>query len=68
MDHFYVVGTIDSDEPVIDPFGPTLGRYRIHRGGNWHVDVEYLRVAFRNMSEPTYRNSNLGFRITRTSH
>ncbi len=48
---------------VQDPMGPASGPTRVLRGGCWGCGAPYARAAFRNGSAPTYRSSNLGFRV-----
>jgi formylglycine-generating enzyme required for sulfatase activity len=38
---------------------------RVIRGGSWFVNPDALRSAFRNSYRPTYRGSNIGFRVAR---
>ena len=49
----------------IDPVGPNAGSYyRVLRGGNWDLYASYCRSAIRDGS-PTYRGTDVGFRIDR---
>ena len=44
--------------------GSTTYAYnRVYRGGGWHSAAKYCRSAYRNLNEPTYRYSGLGFRL-----
>ena len=45
-----------------NPKGPRSGEKAVLRGGIWHNDSLYLRVARRNRSGPHIRNISLGFR------
>ncbi len=49
-----------------DPTGASAGSYRVNRGGSWDYSAQDARVAFRGRSDPTLRNLNLGFRLSRT--
>ena len=51
---------------LTDPQGPERGKLRAVRGGGWHSTTDALRSTFRLGSEPTHRNSALGFRLVRT--
>jgi|GEM_PF-815680 len=39
---------------------------RVLRGGSWSSNPQYLRSANRGRNTPTYRSTNLGFRLART--
>ncbi len=55
-----------SDAAVaVDPTGPKLGRYRVHRGGNWWSDAELCRSYARLSDLPDHASSlrSEGFRI-----
>ena len=47
----------------LNPKGPTIGWYRVYRGGSWNYDGRYCRVSFRCDNAPDNRNKNLGFRL-----
>ena len=49
-----------------DPKGPNSGSFRVMRGGSWLNDAENCRVAFRDSHPPSYRKSDIGFRLVRT--
>jgi formylglycine-generating enzyme required for sulfatase activity len=51
----------------VDPVGPDGGSYRVSRGGSWHNDASYARVAYRGFSDPSFRDYYLGFRLSRSS-
>jgi formylglycine-generating enzyme required for sulfatase activity len=40
--------------------------WRVLRGGSWDYKPQYVRAAFRNVSEPAYRGNSSGFRLART--
>jgi formylglycine-generating enzyme required for sulfatase activity len=44
---------------------PSLGTNRVTRGGSWNTGGRDIRSAARNYGAPTYRSSNLGFRVVR---
>ena len=52
--------------PETDYAGPANGLYRIHRGGNFDVDANHCRSAYRGSSHPDYRHPTIGFRLIRT--
>ena len=53
---------------VTDPKGPGSGAGRVDRGGEWYYQSKYLRCAYRDVSNPSYRgDSSLGFRLCRTA-
>jgi len=49
-----------------DPSGPETGSDRVVRGGSWGNVAGLCRSAYRGWSDPGYRDSNLGFRLSRT--
>ncbi len=51
--------------PAIDPEGPLEGTLRVIRGGSWIDRARDVRAAYRDGYEPGYRNSYLGFRLSR---
>ncbi|MEC7987006.1 MAG: formylglycine-generating enzyme family protein, partial [Myxococcota bacterium] len=51
---------------VLDPTGPMAGMSRVTRGGCWRGGSWGTRVSGRYWYYPSYRNSNLGFRLTRS--
>jgi formylglycine-generating enzyme required for sulfatase activity len=52
--------------PSNDPKGPSMGSSRVQRGGSWVCRPEYQRVANRNFDDPSFRHSDVGFRLART--
>lgn len=54
-----------SRSPVEDPTGPDSGRTRVLRGGAWFDRPHLVRSASRIWGEPSYRDTNSGFRIAR---
>jgi formylglycine-generating enzyme required for sulfatase activity len=52
-------------EPVIDPRGPSTGRYRVLRGGSWDSEAGEVRSAYRHRLTPNYRYGHEGFRVAR---
>jgi formylglycine-generating enzyme required for sulfatase activity len=55
-DYFY------SNYPSRNPSGPTLGQYRVLRGGSWQDDATKVRVAFRIGAIQDYWGVDVGFR------
>ena len=41
----------------------TEGSFRVDRGGSWGLDPRYCRSALRNDFSPSFRFSDLGFRV-----
>lgn len=56
-----------SPESVRDPVGPQTGSNRVVRGGSWIGSARYCRSAYRSGGAPSFRDSNLGFRLVRTA-
>ena len=52
-----------SSSAQTNPTGPTTGSDRVIRGGGWLNFASSCRVANRNLYAPSYRNSDLGFRL-----
>lgn len=52
--------------PVKDPTGPASGSARVRRGGGWRLGAGFVRAAYRNGSDPGYRDNFLGFRLARS--
>jgi formylglycine-generating enzyme required for sulfatase activity len=51
---------------VNDPIGPTIGQFRVQRGGSWNNTSGACRIAFRNMGAPALSNPMQGFRLALT--
>ena len=50
--------------PVDDPKGPPAGTHHVKRGGCWHDNDRFNRIAFRIGDAPPYRKGpHLGFRV-----
>jgi formylglycine-generating enzyme required for sulfatase activity len=47
---------------VTNPAGPSLGLFRVVRGGSWGGDARDVRSAIRFRFGPDFRNDDLGFR------
>jgi hypothetical protein len=57
----------DAATAVVDPRGPSSGRWRVVRGcGSW-VAERNMRVARRDQTEPANRSPALGFRLVRSA-
>ena len=46
-----------------NPKGPSLGSYRVLRGGSWYSHALICRVAFRINNSPDYRSDYYGLRL-----
>jgi formylglycine-generating enzyme required for sulfatase activity len=46
-----------------DPTGPSVGSYRVLRGGSWDSTAAYCRAARRLEGVPTHRRNRDGFRL-----
>jgi formylglycine-generating enzyme required for sulfatase activity len=46
-----------------NPMGPSMGVFRVVRGGSWDSFGRGCRSASRNEREPTYRSTRIGFRL-----
>ncbi len=51
---------------VTDPKGPSIGKFRMCRGGSWNQNAWVCRSAFRFYSFPSLRKDHRGFRLVRT--
>jgi formylglycine-generating enzyme required for sulfatase activity len=54
--------------PSTDPTGPTIGDYRVFRGGTWYHNANYCRVANRFHNDPSNRYFYRGFRVCRVDN
>jgi formylglycine-generating enzyme required for sulfatase activity len=54
-----------SSEPQTNPGGASSGSDRVLRGGYWYDSAEFVRSAFRSISDPDYRSNSVGFRLVR---
>lgn len=52
--------------PATDPVGPSIGQYRIFRGGGVSHSPPYVRAAYRGHEAPDYSANILGFRVARS--
>ena len=52
-----------SSSAQTDPTGPTSGSTRVYRGGSWNLSAAGCRCANRGNLQPSYRHSNMGFRL-----
>ena len=51
------------NSPKDNPTGPGSGKYRVLRGGSWHILPLDMRAAFRYWAKQGVRNNLFGFRI-----
>ena len=53
-----------SSSPSTNPTGPTSGRYRVCRGGNWNYSNIYCRVSHReSYTQPSHQTNRVGLRL-----
>ena len=52
--------------PTKNPQGPTTGKSKVVRGGNWLYVQEFLRSSFRFNADPSSRQFGYGFRCAKT--
>ena len=50
--------------PVTNPVGPASGSLRVDRGGSWDNYAKYCRSAIRLRRPPSYRDYDIGFRLS----
>ena len=55
-------GSYSPDEQT-DPVGPSSGSSRVLRGSSWYGGTEFVRSANRDLFTPSYRYTNIGFRV-----
>ena len=58
-----------SSGSVTNPVGPTIGSYRLLRGGSWLQSAATCRASYRNANTPNEindGNTGVGFRVART--
>lgn len=48
--------------PAKNPSGPSLGTYRVQRGGAWYYGASAARTSFRDKGSPSAQSVSLGFR------
>ncbi|MGF1582989.1 MAG: formylglycine-generating enzyme family protein [Gemmataceae bacterium] len=51
-----------TQEPRVDPVGPTKGDFRIYRGGSWAYNAASCRSGYREGCDPDLSNDDLGLR------
>ena len=51
--------------PVTDPKGPSVGEYRVLRGGSWDCEAGEIHSTYRHRLTPGYRYGHEGFRVAR---
>ena len=52
--------------PVTDPHGPTVGAFRLRRGGSWSTHPSSCRAATRHYVREGQTDGTIGFRLART--
>lgn len=55
------------EDNAINPTGPNIGCYKVHRGGAWNDFARHLRSAYRAATVPYNKLYNIGFRVVRSS-
>ncbi len=53
--------------PIRNPQGPSTGKSKVVRGGNWLYVEEFLRSSFRFNADPSGRQFGYGFRCAKTA-
>jgi len=56
-----------TDKQEVDPTGSLSGSYRVLRGGSWYDNASNVRSCDRNNINPSYGDSNIGFRCCSSS-
>ncbi|CAK8713228.1 Formylglycine-generating enzyme [Candidatus Electrothrix laxa] len=51
--------------PVVNPVGPSEGRFRVCRGGSWYSRGRLYLYTYRYGNTPDYCGNDLGFRLSR---
>lgn len=51
------------DNDITNPIGPTYGELKINRGGSCNSASKNCRNTYRNMNPPSFKSSDLGFRL-----
>ena len=59
-------GAYYQGSPSSNPLGPSLGQYRVLRGGSWYYYDLNVRSTFRSFDTPDYVYGNIGFRCARS--
>ena len=52
-----------SPNESVNPTGPTYGKKRIVRGGNWSNFSQFSRVSYRTLAAPDQKCEHIGFRL-----
>jgi formylglycine-generating enzyme required for sulfatase activity len=68
--HEWVIDRYDAlyyvEAPLIDPTGPTAGKYHVVRGGSYMTPATALRCSARQYRDPLACEASLGFRVALT--
>lgn len=54
--------------PCISPRGPDSGKRRSSRGGSWRHQIKISRCAARSSLDPTFKYSDYGFRVVKSTY
>ena len=57
--------TYYASSPLTNPTGPTIGSYRLLRGGVWCDNSSHCRASERDAPTPDYLDKCIGFRVAR---
>jgi formylglycine-generating enzyme required for sulfatase activity len=57
-----------SKSPLMNPSGPAMGTLRILRGGSFFSRAIEAEVSFRSTCKPTFKSSQIGFRLVRNQY
>ena len=52
-----------ANSPDVDPQGPSIGSFRVLRGGSWYGNAKLYRSARRDYSPPDEHGSGMGLRL-----
>jgi sulfatase modifying factor 1 len=65
----WVADIYDADyyksSPADNPTGPSIGGFRVIRGGGWHTGPSCSRVFYRGALHPNWLDFNVGFRVAK---
>lgn len=53
------------ESPAMNPQGPSVGKYKVLRGGSYNNNAYNCRISDRYSIGPTYRDNSIGFRLVK---